>query len=281
MDWCAAAPVEVVTAAKAKIAREMADSRTKMQKIWDRLAKGLDDEASFYYTCSVCAIHAHLFDSVCGRENLGVPESNDVDFWHAALGFVSVFSSHELVYERFGPHARDSLRHWREMDQRSLAEARFDWGPWSGPALRVAWEWTERCHVDLFHALQLCGVVSEDEIDPRRSVTDQELLARPGALIDALDRVRQWRPTESDINKLFAQIDREQARRRGTSSELFLPASTFGPTLAVRLRKATAPGRKSKRVRSRLEGELRVYALRDVCKWWPTDVPRELRSLLK
>lgn len=61
----------------------------------------------------------------------------------------------------------------------------------------------------------------------------------------------------------------------GDEENEYRPASFFGKSMGSRLRKAAAPDRKSKRVRSKtVDGEI-MYNLIDARRWWPRDIPDE------
>ncbi len=51
----------------------------------------------------------------------------------------------------------------------------------------------------------------------------------------------------------------------------YMPASYFGKRLGSRIRKATAPGRLTKRVNFRVIAEVKYYSEADIRRLWPGD----------
>lgn len=54
----------------------------------------------------------------------------------------------------------------------------------------------------------------------------------------------------------------------------YQPGAWFGKSITARLRQAAQPGRKTKRVRSRMIDGVKCYHVGDARRWWPDDVPK-------
>jgi len=82
--------------------------------------------------------------------------------------------------------------------------------------------------------------------------------------------------TEATIENAAGAAARALRREAGETppDDEYQPAAWFGPTIAGRLRHASAPGRTVRRVRAvEIEGEKR-YSVSDARKWWADDLAK-------
>ena len=83
---------------------------------------------------------------------------------------------------------------------------------------------------------------------------------------EMLAQAEAWFCGESDS-------DNDDGDQDTPTDDPFRSPEWFGAKLANRLRKAAAPDRKTKRVRSVKHDGVKLYSVNDARKWWPNDVP--------
>lgn len=93
-------------------------------------------------------------------------------------------------------------------------------------------------------------------------------LAGNAAHVNAIEWTEQW--------MIYRQRQLCDMKDSESLDSTYLPASSFGKTLAARLRMAAGKSRKGKKVSTRRIDGVVCYSLADAKRWWPRDVPKDL-----
>lgn len=226
VDWCADVPAGVMSRARELAHPVLAQFQCYQEESWRASLLSVRRSRALAMTCEAASRVATTFDMARARPTPVVTsETNAEQLCSALLGALPSFISFE-AWVKVGASALSDAALSNTLpnfDEVSLDDPRFDWGPWSGPALRVAWDWAIQRHCDIRDALRLAGVETAACRHFSNPITLTELLVRPGVLIDALSRVCGWTPSVGEVSRLNAQIARELLR--GFPSGIPLPAS--------------------------------------------------------
>lgn len=215
LDWCAVTPSEVLDSARDLLRRDAATIRNQIEVGWAEYCTKIDDSVKLRFACAMCAESANVVDAVRTMPDLGIVTGGDAKFWRNVLSpLLTALVVNETWFGcvRAFMEGPTTFEGWRQVERDAVADPRMDWGPWSGPSLKIGWEWARQRHFDLCRALRKAGVPLAADDDGHATVSVEEMLARPGVLLSALNRVCEWTPTVADVNRLLAQIARDSAR---------------------------------------------------------------------
>ena len=100
--------------------------------------------------------------------------------------------------------------------------------------------------------------------------------ARPGANHQRFHAGEVVSEADLAVLESAAKLLRMKAPPKPLEDTRFLSASSFGKSMAARLRMAASPKRKGKRVATiEIDGVV-CYSVADAKRWWPRDVPKDL-----